>query len=208
MNFNAAAQSWDTEKRIKRAKIIADEILKSIEVKKEYSALEFGCGTGLVSFNLRDNFYKITLVDNSQGMIDQLNMKIQDSNIQNMKAYHLDINDEHDKLSNYDVIYTSMALHHVKDIKGCLEILFKLLNTGGYICIVDLTEEDGSFHRLEKDFDGHNGFNTDRLSEVLKEVGFKNIYAHVFHNDTKDVGDAIVDYSLFIMTGKKNESVI
>lgn len=203
MDFNTVAQGWDTERRIKRAKIVADEILKSIEVNKEHSALEFGCGTGLISFNLCDHFRQITLVDNSQGMIDKLNMKTQDSKIQNMKAYNLDINNDHTKLSNYDVIYTSMAMHHIKDIKECLKILYKLLNNGGYLCVIDLTEDDGSFHKEEKGFDGHNGFNTDELSKVLKEVGFKNIDSHVFYNDTKDVGDEVVDYSLFIMVGKK-----
>lgn len=207
MNFNDLAENWDTEQRVKRAKIIANEIFKSIEVEKNHCALDFGCGTGLVSFYLCDKFKQITLVDTSKGMIDKLNIKINDSNIQNMKAYLLDINDGCELLGKYDVIYTSMALHHIKDIKKSLEILYKLLNNDSYLCIVDLTEDDGSFHKLEKDFDGHNGFNIDELSKVLKEVGFKNIGAHVFYKDTKNIEDLIVDYSLFLMVGKKIENI-
>lgn len=207
MNFSDVAENWDTEQRVKRAKIISNEILKSIEVEKVHCALEFGCGTGLVSFNLCDKVNQITLVDTSKGMIDKLNMKIHDLNIQNMKAYQLDINDGCELLGKYDVIYTSMALHHIKDIKKNLEILYKLLNNDGYLCIVDLTEDDGTFHKLEKDFDGHNGFNIDELSKVIKEVGFKNIDTHVFYKDTKNIEDLIVDYSLFLMVGKKIESM-
>lgn len=205
MNFDEAAESWDTERRVKRAKLVADEIYKSIEVKKECSALEFGCGTGLVSFNLCDRFNQITLVDLSKGMIDKLNTKIHDLNIKNMRAYQLDIFDGCQSLGKYDVIYTSMTLHHIKDIKKCLETLYKLLNNDGYLCIADLTEDDGSYHKLEENFDGHNGFNTDELSKVLEEVGFKNIDAHIFYNGTKDIGDSVVDYSLFLATGKKTE---
>ena len=207
MNFNDVAENWDTEQREKRARIIANEILKSIDVEKEHCALDFGCGTGLVSFYLCDEFHQITLVDISKGMIDKLNIKIHDSNIQNMKAYQLDINDGYEFLGKYDVIYTSMAMHHIKNTRKSLEILYKLLNNDSYLCIVDLIEDDGSFHKSEKDFDGHNGFNTDELSKVLEEVGFKNIDTHVFYKDTKNIEDLIVDYSLFLMVGKKIESM-
>ena len=53
--------------------------------------MEFGCGTGLISFNLTDSFKNITLVDSSKNMIDILNDKIEKYNIQNMKAYKSDI---------------------------------------------------------------------------------------------------------------------
>lgn len=207
MNFNDLAENWDTEQRVRRAKIISNEIFKSIDVKKDYCALDFGCGTGLVSFYLYDKFKQITLVDTSKGMIDKLNIKINDSNIQNMKAYQLDINDRCELLGKFDVIYTSMALHHIKDIKNSLEILYKMLNNNSYLCIIDLIEDDGSFHKQEKDFHGHNGFNTEALSKVLEEVGFKNINTHVFYKDNKNIGDLTVDYSLFLMVGKKMENI-
>lgn len=40
MDFNIEANSWDNEKRIKRAKIIADKIVNSIQIKEQYHALE------------------------------------------------------------------------------------------------------------------------------------------------------------------------
>ncbi|MGE5473898.1 MAG: class I SAM-dependent DNA methyltransferase [Ignavibacteriales bacterium] len=208
MNFNDVAEGWDTEKRISRARIIANEIFKSIKAEKVHCALDFGCGTGLISFNLCDKFDQITLVDTSKGMIDKLNTKIHDSKIQNMQAFNLDINNEFELLGKYDVIYTSMALHHIKDVKKSIEILYGLLNNDGYLCVVDLVEDDGSFHKLEKDFDGHNGFNTGEMSKVLEEVGFKNIDIYVFYEDTKDIGGLVIKYSLFIMIGKKMETVM
>lgn len=201
MNFSDVAENWDTEYRVKRAKIIADEVNKFIIPKEEQCALEFGCGTGLVSFNLQDKFKHITLIDSSKGMIEKLNSKIQHLNIHNMKAYHMDINDMRWVSEKYDFIYVSMALHHIKDIKQCLEILYKLLKSDGCLCIVDLVEDDGSFHKLELDFDGHNGFNTVELIKTLDIVGFKNIDTYVFYQDTKNIEDLIVDYSLFLMAG-------
>jgi ubiquinone/menaquinone biosynthesis C-methylase UbiE len=76
MNFNVQSISWDNEKRINRAKVIAAEIASATELEKSYSALEFGCGTGLVSFNLYDKLKNIVCIDTSKGMIDILNTKI------------------------------------------------------------------------------------------------------------------------------------
>ncbi|HEX9062289.1 MAG TPA: class I SAM-dependent methyltransferase [Clostridia bacterium] len=128
MNFNIEAANWDSEKRIERAKIIADEIIKSVPIEGHLRALEFGCGTGLVSFNLADKFNHITLIDTSEGMIDKLNQKIQDSNTKNMNAFCMDINGGSKLNDKYDVIYTSMALHHTQDINLTLERLYELLN--------------------------------------------------------------------------------
>jgi ubiquinone/menaquinone biosynthesis C-methylase UbiE len=208
MDFNQAAKDWDTEKREKRAQIVANEILKSISTNREYSVLEFGCGTGLVSFNLYQNFRSVSLIDTSKGMIEKLNNKILDKNIVNMRAFQIDINDAYDEwLGKFDLIYSSMALHHIKDIESTLDKSLALLKENGYLCIVDLVEDDGSFHKLETDFDGHNGFNQSELINVLEKVGFKGINSHVFYTDNKIIGDSMVDYSLFLMTGKKDTGV-
>ena len=204
MDFNIEATNWDNEKRVKRAKIIADEIINSIEIEEQYRALEFGCGTGLVSFNLIDKFKHITLLDTSRGMIEALNLKIQNLKVKNMTAFQVDINCDSDILGdNFDVIYTSMALHHIIDISTILKKIFKLLNKNGYLCIVELVEDDGSFHKLEKDFNGHNGFNQNKLKKLLLESGFKNVVTKIFYNDVKVIEGSKINYSLFLMIGRK-----
>lgn len=203
MNFDTEAVNWDSERRVHRARLIAEEINKITKIKKYSNALEFGCGTGLVSFNLHDKFENVTLVDTSQGMIDMLNSKIQESNIKNMAAYNIDINKELKLTEKYDVIYTSMALHHILDIEATLENLYKLLNKEGYLCIVDLDEEDGSFHSEEKDFKGHNGFNQQKLSNLLEKIAYKDIKSNTFYSDEKIISSGKINYSLFLMTGRK-----
>lgn len=204
MNFNIEAINWDNERRVNRARIIADEINKSIQIKEQYHALEFGCGTGLVSFNLIDKFEHITLIDTSEGMIEKLKLKIHDSKVKNMTAIKVDINDNIEVLGEkFNVIYTSMALHHILDIRITLKNLYGLLTEDGYLCIVELVEDNGSFHKLEKDFNGHNGFNQDQLKKLLEELGFKNVVANIFYNDVKVIEDKENNYSLFLMVGKK-----
>lgn len=203
MNFNTEAINWDNEKRVKRAKLIADEIIKVLQMKDHYKALEFGCGTGLVSFNLYDKFKHITLIDTSKGMIDTLKNKIQKAKIQNMTALQIDPNTELSFEDKYDVIYTSMVLHHIKDVANTLKSLYGILKNDGHLFIVDLVEDDGSFHKLEKDFDGHNGFNPNELTGLLEKVGFQNIKANIFFEDYKIIGDTKINYSLFFIVGEK-----
>ncbi|MGV8981705.1 class I SAM-dependent DNA methyltransferase [Clostridium sp.] len=203
MSFDNYAKTWDTDKRINRAKIIAKEIRHSIDIDESYSAMEFGCGTGLISFNLYDKFKSIALIDSSKGMIDILNSKINKYKVTNMIPFNLDISIENSLNMKFDVIYTSMVLHHINDTQAIINIFHQLLNKDGYLCIVDLDEEDGSFHKNYPDFAGHNGFNQDALKDILINSGFSDIVSNSFFYDDKIVKDEKVSYSLFLMKARK-----
>lgn len=203
MSFDDYAKNWDTDKRINRAKIIANEIGNSIELDENYSAMEFGCGTGLVSFNLHDKFKKITLVDSSKGMIDILNSKISNYKVNNMVTQHLDITNENSLSEKFDVIYNSMVLHHILNVAEIVKIFYELLKNDGYLCIVDLNEEDGSFHKEYLDFDGHNGFNQEALKRILIEAGFNDVESNTFFFDEKSVGSIKTNYSLFLIKARR-----
>ncbi|URZ15070.1 class I SAM-dependent DNA methyltransferase [Clostridium felsineum] len=202
MNFDKYAKEWDNEARINRASLIVEEIKKAIPLDKSYSAMEFGCGTGLISFNLQNEFKRITLVDASEGMIEVVNSKINRYKVDNMKAKKLDIFKEPLK-EKYDVIYTSMVLHHIEDTKKVVKIFYDYLNEGGYLCIVDLNTEDGSFHASEKDFHGHNGFDQEEFKKILMSTGFKKTESKTFFEDKKNMAGKDIEYSLFILKGEK-----
>jgi ubiquinone/menaquinone biosynthesis C-methylase UbiE len=199
MDFDDYAKTWDTDKRVERAKIVANEISSSVGESSSCSAMEFGCGTGLVSFNLYDKFKDITLVDSSKAMIEVLHSKIDKCLVSNMTAIQLDILDHKSIEKKFDVIYSSMALHHIHDTKGIVKKFYELLNEDGYLCIVDLDEEDGSFHKNYVDYDGHNGFNQDELKSILRGAGFKDVKCNTFYYDTKVIDNEEIEYSLFIM---------
>lgn len=202
MSFDNAASNWDNPKRMERAAVISDEIEEKINPNKNYSAMEFGCGTGLISFNLYNKFKKVTLIDSSKGMMDVIKSKIEKYGVKNMFPEQLDIfkNLPQEK---FDVIYTSMVLHHIKDTTAIIDIFYKLLNDKGSVCIVDLNEEDGSFHGNNPDFDGHNGFNQEEFKKLLENSGFKDVQSETFFYGKKRVEDRNVDYSLFVLTGRK-----
>jgi ubiquinone/menaquinone biosynthesis C-methylase UbiE len=203
LSFDEYARTWDVDQRIRRAKIIADHIVYSLDMKQNQTAMEFGCGTGLISFNLYDRFSHITMIDNSEGMIEILTDKINKFQISNMEAKRLDLLEDRSFHQNFDVIYHSMVLHHIKNTSIILQRFYELLNEDGYLCIVDLDEEDGSFHKEYPDFDGHNGFNQENLRELLRQEGFQEISSETFYHDQKIIDGKAVNYSLFIMIARK-----
>ena len=70
-----------------------------------------------------------------------------------------------------------MVLHHIQDISRLANKFYTLLNDGGQVIIVDLDKEDGSFHKNEPGFNGHNGFEQEKLKEIFRNN--KNTYLFI-----------------------------
>ncbi len=204
MGFDNEAKDWDKDiKKVERAKIFAKEIIDFIKPDKNMKALEFGCGTGLLSYELKDCFNSITLVDTSSGMIEVLQEKIKREGIKNFKPFCSNLLEEELKLNGFDVIYTLMTLHHILDLDKILQILNSKLKTNGLFCIADLVKEDGSFHSDSTTFDGHNGFDKEELSLILLKNGFKMEFYKICTESERDIEGEIKKYPLFLMIAKK-----
>ena len=203
LSFDKKAKDWDDNRRIQRSKVIAEKIIDYVNLQETFNGLEFGCGTGLISLNLYEKLGKITCIDTSSGMIKQLEDKVAEHNLDKITVTQLNINDDHDLKSEYDIIYSSMSLHHVTSLEETLQNFYDLLQDGGQLCIVDLDKEDGSFHSQESNFLGYNGFEQKELSQLLEQVGFNNIMSETFYNDERSIGNRNIEYSLFIMKAQK-----
>lgn len=199
-SFDAMAQSFDTDYRIQRARVVGDAISKLIAIEPQHNVLEFGCGTGLVTMTLIDKIGKITLVDTSEGMLEQLRKKMMKACSNIRISIHNDIFSDEIRPDSFDLIYTSMVLHHVNDIDS-ITIRFKhLLRKGGRVCIVDLLPVGEEYHRNEPDFDGHHGFDPDWLIQRFCDNGFEKEHYEVIYRDFKESDSKKIDYSLFLLS--------
>jgi len=203
-HFDKQAKDWDKNPtKAERAAVFANEIIDFIKPNPTYNALEFGCGTGLLSYQLKDAFKTITLADNSEGMIQVLKDKIKNLSLTNFKPILVDLLEENLDIGKFNVIYSLMTLHHIHDLNKVSKIFHSLLETDGYLCIADLVKEDGSFHKEHPDFDGHNGFDKNKLSEILINNGFKIDYYNISYVIEKKLETETKKYPLFLMICKK-----
>ncbi len=203
-NFDQLALTWDNDpRRMERAKVVAEEIIKAVPYLDKMDGFEYGCGTGLLSFNLQSHLKMITLGDSSQGMLEVLKQKIEKTKSTNMIPVKMDLTkDEPLSKEQFDIIYTLLTLHHIPEVDKVIEEFSQILRRPGYVCIADLDEEDGSFHGEE--FSGHHGFNKNILSEKLMRYGFEVISWKICYENEKKLADgSFRKYPLFIMVAKK-----
>jgi 2-polyprenyl-3-methyl-5-hydroxy-6-metoxy-1,4-benzoquinol methylase len=104
----------------------------------------------------------------------------------------------------FDLVYTSMVLHHIENHKQILADIHSKMVSGGEFFIIDLNPEENKFHSKKSGFKGHAGFNQEVLRTDLLEVGFDVLRSYTFYENIKRVDDKEVPYSLFIMHCVKN----
>ncbi len=172
--FDERAADWDQNPmRIERAVAVAGAIRARIALTPSTCALEYGCGTGLLSFALQQGgpLGQITLADNSAGMLAVLEGKICAAGLETqMHPLRLDLACDALPEQRFDLIYTLLTLHHIRETGPILTAFFQLLNPGGWLALADLDLEDGSFH--EEPFDGHTGFDREEMRTALAGLGF------------------------------------
>lgn len=203
MSFEGRAKDWDNNSRIERSKMVAEKINEIIGNEKYNSIMEYGCATGLISLNLCDKFKKVTLMDSEKEMIKIVKEKLDKSKKSNVFPIQIDLMDKAYKGEKFDLIYTSLTLHHILDTKKIIKIFYNLLNEDGMLCIIYLDKEDGSFHINQKDFNLHNGFEHRYIESIFESVGFLNIKSDTFYNGQKTYKEKTIPYSLFYTVGYK-----
>ncbi len=184
-----------------RARTVAQAIRNRVPLNPQFSVLEYGCGTGLLSFALQPYVSHITLADSSLGMLDVLRKKIAACGARNMTPVRLDLSTDPLPTEHYDLICSLMTLHHIPDTKRILHDFNALLVPGGYLCIADLDKEDGSYHG--PDFSGHTGFDRRELREKTEQAGFRAIDWKTVYTMTKETAHGRKTFPLFLMVAQK-----
>ena len=172
-NFAKKSKTWDmNSKRVQNAKGIAEYIIQNIKLHSDMKIMDFGAGTGLLSYFIAPYVDTIVAVDNSPSMLEVFKEKSLDFDCKT-EILELDLT-QNSIDRKFDGIISSMTIHHIEDIKALFEKFYNMLEEDGFIAIADLDSEDGSFH---SDNIGvfHYGFKRKFLEKVAKEVGFKNI---------------------------------
>jgi tRNA (cmo5U34)-methyltransferase len=201
-NFDNAASTWDENPmHLERSQAIATKMQNLISLSKDMNALEYGAGTGILSFLLSENLGHITMMDSSSGMVKVMEEKVQNRNAQNLLPVCFDLEQDSSELK-FKLIFNQMVLHHIKNVKSIFEKFYHMLSPDGILAIADLYLEDGSFHG--EGFDGHLGFDPEQLKGMLLTTGFKNMHFEECYSVTRNLDDGTVkSFPIFLLTASK-----
>jgi ubiquinone/menaquinone biosynthesis C-methylase UbiE len=189
--FNQMANRYDTPDREEIAGIIAGAVRPYIVNGKDKRAIDFGCGTGLVGLRLLNEFKSMLFIDAAENMVEMVKLKIQASGVRNAETLCCDMTECHKELSA-DYILMSQTLLHIKEIERVLSVLYRILNKGGHLLIVDFDKNE----RVVSD-EVHNGFVQNQLIETVKKVGFASATSKTFYHGSRMFMNQ--DASLFIL---------
>ncbi len=203
--FDIKAAGWDQNPMIwNRANAIANEIKRLLPLNNKMIALEFGAGTGVTSFILKDSLKEITLMDNSGEMVKIMNEKIKETGVKNLKTVNFNLEQENYNIAKFDLVFNQMVLHHITDIENIMKKFYDLLNPGGFLASADLYPEDGSFHG--EGFTGHKGFDPEELSKLISKIGFVNISHRKCFVINKQLSESVTKkFDVFLLTATRPE---
>ncbi len=186
--FSKAAATWDLADRHQLLAMKGLELLRTrLPFKLDRSStevLEFGCGSGAVSVGIASDVKRVVALDAAAGMIDTVKSKIATQRLTNVSTVLKMIDSAADipgGANQFDVIFTSMAFHHVPNSRACIKTFYDALKCGGggggggALVIVDLekTAQTESYHPIEAHGDVFfHGFRLDDIRAMLIEAGF------------------------------------
>ena len=199
-SFDARAQTWDDDpRRRKLAESIFAALEQAVPLRAEWTALDYGAGTGLLALALAARVRRVLAVDSSAGMLAVLADKARAGGCANVAGLRADFATDALPAGPFDLVASAMTLHHVADVAGLLRKFFALLAPGGRIALADLDAEDGSFHGPNAAGVHHLGFDRAALARQCAAAGFADVrFSDAARNEKNGR-----TYSVFLVAARK-----
>ena len=202
--FDVIAADWDdSPTRRALATGVADAIAGAVPLQVDWHALEYGCGTGLVGAALAPKVAGLLACDVSPGMLSVLEQKARTAGLDHLHTRVLDLTSEAPPAQRFELIFSSMTMHHIPDVPALVRTFHGMLKPGGWLALADLDAEDGGFHGGDVQGVMHKGFDRDALQADLRAAGFADTSARTAHTVAKTAADGRVNhYPVFLITAR------
>jgi tRNA (cmo5U34)-methyltransferase len=205
-DFDAEAATWDqNQPRLQMALGVADAMADHLRLTGDEVTLDYGTGTGVVALRLAPHVKEMVCADSSRGMLEVLDGKIRASGRVNARTMLLDLEEKRAdaELPRFDVVVSSMAMHHIADTGALLRSFFSMLVPKGRIALADLDRERGDFHSDNTGVQ-HFGFDRDQLEALAAAAGFDEVATRTAYRMTKTTAAGIErEFPLFLLTGRR-----
>ncbi len=162
----------------KNALNLTRKLLDFVELKDNQAFLEIGCGNGLVTKHLAEDYIAdVTGIDIDPQQIEMARSSV--DGLENLRYLEADATDLPFGESSFDVVFSFGVLHHIKDWLDALKEVKRVLKPGGYFVYADIiyperiTEMDSS---SSLSF-GLVTIDIDQLNSFLERFGFTTIHS-------------------------------
>ena len=174
--------------KIRRHHELLDLVVESSELKDNDVVLDIGCGTGLLSLKFLQKADCIIYgIDNSPEMLEIFKNKINKLNLSGKistklgDAENLDFAKE-----NFDIIASTVTLHHVENKYPVIKKIYELLKPAGKFIIGDIdVDTTGDLRDTERLLRILN-FLKEEFVLALKEGGIK-AFSRMYDNGKKHI---------------------
>lgn len=146
---------------------------------------DLGAGEGLISQLLARGAEKVYCIDNAPKMIEFGESLSKKNGLTNLQYQLGDIENVPLKDNSVDLALLSQALHHANHPAKAVEEAYRILGDSGRIIIIDLLEHD--FEKARELYaDVWLGFSQNKLYQLLKDAGFKQIEINIVSKETEE----------------------
>lgn len=187
--FNRWSNEYDqTLGRIGFHRDLLDLIVKNSAVKRGDKILDIGCGTGLLTLKLlqkSDCF--IEGIDSSRDMIAIFKDKIKKLKLDDKVCVGLmDADSLKFKDNVFDMVVSSVTLHHIKDKVPVLKAILRVLKPGGVFIIGEIDMDTTGKHTDVKRLKRILKVLEEEWIPALRDVGIK-AFLKMFDNGKKHI---------------------
>ncbi|MFQ5844772.1 MAG: ArsR/SmtB family transcription factor [Planctomycetota bacterium] len=146
---------------------LGEEVLAAL-VPAGWTAVDAGCGDGLLTERLAERFGRVVAVDHSPTRLARARQRVRSPNVEFQQG---EIDDLPLPDATADVVLLSMVLHHAPEIGAALREALRVLRPGGRVLVADLVPHGEESMRSTMG-DLRLGLEPEALLEGLREAGF------------------------------------
>lgn len=173
--FNAVADHWDSLNREVLGGFDLPAAVAALVPADCFTAVDLGCGTGLVLESLRHRVRTLIGVDGSSRMLELARRRFAEDaevSLRMGELDHLPLRDD-----EADFVCLNLVLHHLSHPATTIEETRRVLRPGGLVLITDFDRH--AQERMRTDYgDRWLGFDETTLRKLVEQAGFvvENMY--------------------------------
>ena len=145
--------------------LFLEKLFEFCSITDETKILDVGCGDGEIPIGIyKKTKSKITVLDGSLAMLDELSKKMSANDIDDIKIIHRRYEDTYLTEKSFDILISNSVLHHVKSPKKFWQKSFNLVRQQGQIVLMDLFRPSNE-HELLTILEKYGGSNQVLLND-------------------------------------------